>query len=75
MAELLTEAEFLIKKKSAKMHGEKLKIEEKYAKSKAKVKILETIESEYRKREFNEIANTKDKRTKLLMKSQEFSIK
>lgn len=51
------------------MHGEKLKIEEKYAKSKAKVKILETIESEYRKREFNEIANTKDERTKLLMKN------
>lgn len=51
------------------MHGEKLKIEEKYAKSKAKVKILETIESEYRKRKFNEIANTKDERTKLLMKN------
>ena len=45
MAKLLTEAEFLIKKKSAKMHGVKLKIEEKYAKSKVKVKILETIKS------------------------------
>ena len=32
---------------------EKLKIEEEYAKSKAKAKILEAIESEDHKREFN----------------------
>ena len=53
MAELLAEAEFLEKRQSAKIHEGKLKIEEEYAKSKAKVKILEAIESEDHKREFN----------------------
>ena len=53
MAELLAEAEFLEKRQSAKIHEEKLKIEEEYAKSKVKVKILEATESEDHKREFN----------------------
>ena len=53
MAELLPEAEFLEKRRSAKIHEEKLRIEEEYAKSKANVKILEVIESEDHKREFN----------------------
>ena len=53
MAELLTESEFFEKRQSVKIHKEKLKIEEEYAKSKAKVKILEAIESEDHKREFN----------------------
>ena len=53
MAELLVEAEFLKKRQSAKIHEEKLKIEEEYAKSKAKVKILEAIESEDHIMEFN----------------------
>ena len=53
MAELLAEAEFLKKRQSAKIQEEKLKIEEEHAKSKAKVKILEAIESEDHKREFN----------------------
>ena len=46
MVELLAEAEFLKKRQSAKIQEEKLKIEEEYAKSKAKVEILEAIESE-----------------------------
>ena len=53
MAELLAKAEFLKKKQSAKIHEKKLKTEEEYAKSKVKVKILEAIESEDHKREFN----------------------
>ena len=53
MAELLAEAEFLKKRQSAKIQEEKLKIEEEHAKSKAKVKVLEAIESEDHKREFN----------------------
>ena len=53
MAELLTESEFFEKRQSVKIHKEKLKTEEEYAKSKAKVKILEAIESEDHKREFN----------------------
>ena len=53
MAEILAEAEFQEKRQSAKIQEEKLKIEEEYAKSKAKVKILEAIESEDHKREFN----------------------
>ena len=53
MAELLAEEEFLEKRQSAKIHEEKLKIEEEYAKSKAKVKILEGIKSEDYKMEFN----------------------
>ena len=53
MAQLLAEAEFLEKGQSTKIHEEKLKIEEEYAKSKAKVKIFEAIESEDNKREFN----------------------
>ena len=53
MAELLAEAEFLQKRQSAKFHEQKLKIEEEYAKSKAKVKILEALKSEDHKREFN----------------------
>ena len=53
MAELLAEAEFLEKRQSAKIHEEKLKIEEEYAESKAKVKVLEAIKSEDHKREFN----------------------
>ena len=53
MAELLVEAEFLKKRQSAKIHEEKLKIEEEYAKSKAKVKILEAIKSEDHIIEFN----------------------
>ena len=53
MAELLAESEFLEKRQSAKIHEEKLKIEKEYAKSKAKVKILEAIESEDYEREFN----------------------
>ena len=44
MADLLAEAEF---------HEKKLKIEEENIKSKAKVKILEAIESEDQNREFN----------------------
>ena len=53
MAKLLAESEFLEKRQSAKIQEEKLKIEEKYPKSKAKVKFLEAIESEYHKGEFN----------------------
>ena len=53
MAEILAEAEFQEKRQSAKIQEEKLKIEEEYAKSKAKVKILEAIEYEDHKREFN----------------------
>ena len=53
MAEILAGAEFQEKRQSAKIQEEKLKIEEEYAKSKAKVKILEAIESEDHKREFN----------------------
>ena len=41
MAELLTETDFFEKRQSAKTHKEKLKIQEEYAKSKAKVNILE----------------------------------
>ena len=52
MAELLVEAEFLKKRQSAKIQEEKLKIEQEYAKSKAKVTILEAIESEDHKGEF-----------------------
>ena len=40
-------------RRSAKIHGKKLKIEKEFAKSKAMVKILEAIESEDYKREFN----------------------
>ena len=53
MAELLAEAEFIEKRQSAKIYDEKLKTEEEYATSKAKVKILEAIESEDLKRESN----------------------
>ena len=53
MAELLTEEDFLEKRQSAKIHKEKLNIEKEYAKSKAKAKILEAIESEDHKKEFN----------------------
>ena len=53
VAELSAEAEFLEKRQSAKIHEEKFKIEEEYPKSKVKVKILEVIESEDHKREFN----------------------
>ena len=53
MAELLAEAEFLEKRQSTKIQEEKLKIDEEYAKSKANVKILEAIESEDHKRDFN----------------------
>ena len=53
MAELLTEAEFLEKKQSAKVREETLKIEEEYPKSKAKLKILEAIKSEDHKRVFS----------------------
>ena len=53
MAELLAEAGFLKKRQSAKIQEEKLKTEEEYAKSKAKVKILEAFTSEDHKREFN----------------------
>ena len=53
MAEPLAEAEFLKKRQSAKIQEEKLKIEEEYAKSKTKVKILEATESEGHKGEFN----------------------
>ena len=53
MAQLLAKAEFLEKRQSAKIHEEKLKIEEEYVKSKARVKILEAIESEDHRWEFN----------------------
>ena len=53
MTELLAEAELLEKRQSAKIHEEKLKIEEECSKSKAKVKILEAIDYEDHKREFN----------------------
>ena len=43
MAELLAEAEFIEKKQSAKVNEVKLKLEEKLAKSKAKVKTLEDL--------------------------------
>ena len=46
MAELLTEAEFFEKKQSVKFNEEKLKLEEKLAKSKAKVKILKYVDIE-----------------------------
>ena len=46
MAQHLAEAEFLEKRQSAKIHEERWKIEEEYVKSKARVKILEAIESE-----------------------------
>ena len=44
IAELLVEAESIEKKQSAKINGEKLKLEEKFAKSKAKVKNLEGLD-------------------------------
>ena len=53
MAEFLAEAEFLKKRQSAKCHEEKLTIKEEYAKSKAKVKILEANKSEDHKMEIN----------------------
>ena len=46
MAELLAEAEFIEKKQSAKINGEKLKLDEKIAKSKTKVEILEELDIE-----------------------------
>ena len=44
IAELLVEAESIEKKQSAKINGEKLKLEETFAKSKAKVKNLEGLD-------------------------------
>ena len=46
MAELLAEAEFIEKKQPAKIKEKKLKLEEKLAKSKEKVKILEDLDIE-----------------------------
>ena len=46
MAELLAGAEFIKKKQSAKINEEKLKLEEKLAKSKANVKILDDLDIE-----------------------------
>ena len=74
MAELLTEAGFLEKKQSAKIHGEKLKIEKEYARSKTKVKIVGS-NLKIIKGNSTQIVSTKERWTKPLMKSQEFSIK
>ena len=46
---------------------EKLKIEEEYAKSKVKVKILEAIESEDHKREFNVVPQYKGEMDKTIV--------
>ena len=75
MVELLAEAEFLKKRQSAKIQEEKLKIEEEYAKSKAKVEILEAIESEDHIREFNVDGQYKGEINKAMMKNQKFSMK
>ena len=53
IAELLAEAEFFVKKQSAKINEEKLNIEDKYAKFKAKVKIIEKLETPDIRRDFN----------------------
>ena len=44
MAELLAEVEFIEKKQPAKINEEELTLEAKYAKSKAKVKIMEDLD-------------------------------
>ena len=44
MVELLVETEFIEKKQSAKVNDEKLKLEEKLAKSKTNVKILKDLD-------------------------------
>ena len=75
MVELLAEAEFLKKRQSAKIQEEKLKIKEEYAKSKAKVEILEAIESEDHIREFNVDGQYKGEINKAMMKNQKFSMK
>ena len=71
MAELLSEAEFLEKRQSPNIHEAKLKIEEEYAKSEAKVKILEAIESEDHKREFNVDGQYKGETNKAIDKKPE----
>ena len=44
MAEFLAEVEFIEKKQPAKINEEELTLEAKYAKSKAKVKIMEDLD-------------------------------